>query len=77
MADEHSVVCNFRTGVVELSAATFAMPAEAVTHVDSLLRALQRFARAYDDGVRSEQSYRIWSAAEQAPVRMIIPGSHV
>ena len=74
MPDGSRVTCNFRTGSIDLEAITFSDPTEAVTHIESLLRALRRFARAYADGVRSEQSYRLWTASEQAPPRMPITG---
>ncbi len=65
------LICNFRTGTVHASAVAFETPETALQAFRDAVRMLERFQRCYADGVRSEDSYRLWAAAEQAPVRMI------
>jgi hypothetical protein len=65
--------CDFSTGRVQL-AGTFDTPIQAITTLTGALRALERFGRAYAEGIRTEASYKIWAAAEQAPVKLAVPG---
>jgi hypothetical protein len=59
--------CDFGTGAVQFCGVGFPNATTAIHVFRALIRELERFDRARDEGVRSEVAYRLWSAAEEAP----------
>lgn len=58
---------NFATGAVHVAGIGFPNAATAVLVLKGMVREIERFGRAVDDGIRTETSYRLWAAAEEAP----------
>lgn len=61
------LLCDFRTGAVHISPLSFATAAQAAPMLLAIVREVQRFERAVQDGIKTEADYRVWAAAEEAP----------
>jgi hypothetical protein len=61
---------SFQTAEVQLPAVAFASPLPAMAYLQRVTAALQEFTLALQDGVRTEADYRVWKAAQAAPVTL-------
>lgn len=59
--------CNFATGAVHFAGIGFPNAEAARLVLSAVVREIDRFQRAYTDGIRTETSYRLWTAREEAP----------
>ncbi len=60
---------SFATGSVQFAGAC-PTPALAAQTLGAMVREIERFQRAYAEGIRTQDAYRLWAAAEEAPPRL-------